>query len=233
MKLLVCGRRDYADYDTLKAAIVALKPTGIAHGAASGADSLAGQVADELGLPVTEYPANWRRYGRAAGMIRNKEMLRDYAPDAVLAAPGGRGTANMVAIARKAGVPTHMIEAEKAADKQVGSEAAPDAAPRVLSKRLGERDGVYIGRPGKWGNPFIEGRDGTRDEVVEKYREYLEGNSKLMGSLEELRGKNLVCWCAPARCHGDVLLALANRERPREVERQAQKAVPEQDYEVE
>ena len=66
-------------------------------------------------------------------------------------------------------------------------------------------DAVYIGRPSKWGNPYKIGRDGTREEVIEKYREYIQGKD-----LSELRGKDIVCWCAPKACHGDVLLELAN-----------------------
>jgi hypothetical protein len=68
---------------------------------------------------------------------------------------------------------------------------------------------VYIGRPSKWGNPFKSGRDGTLEEVIEKYREYVLGNAFLMGSLPELKGKTLGCWCKPKRCHGDVLVELA------------------------
>jgi hypothetical protein len=84
---------------------------------------------------------------------------------------------------------------------------------RVLNKRThGVPHGaIYIGRPGKWGNPFVIGRDGTREEVVAKYRAHLLGNAALLAALPELRGKDLVCWCAPHACHGDVLLALANR----------------------
>ena len=60
------------------------------------------------------------------------------------------------------------------------------------------------------GNPFIIGRDGTRAEVIAKYRDWLVRNERLMADLHELRGKDLVCWCAPSACHGDVLLELAN-----------------------
>lgn len=67
---------------------------------------------------------------------------------------------------------------------------------------------VYIGRPSKWGNPFKSGRDGTLDEVIEKYKEHVMSTAYLMGSLHELKGKTLGCWCKPKRCHGDVLVEL-------------------------
>lgn len=70
---------------------------------------------------------------------------------------------------------------------------------------------VYIGRPGKWGNPFVIGRDGSRAEVIAKYRAWLASQPELLDALDELRGKDLVCWCAPQACHGDVLIELANR----------------------
>ena len=70
---------------------------------------------------------------------------------------------------------------------------------------------IYIGRPSKWGNPFVIGTDGTREEVVAKYREYLLNNRELLAALEELEDKVLGCWCSPKACHGDVLAELANR----------------------
>ena len=71
---------------------------------------------------------------------------------------------------------------------------------------------VYIGRPGKWGNPFEIGKDGTREDVVRKYRAWVIKQPVLMSSLHELKGKTLGCWCAPRACHGDVLAELANKE---------------------
>ncbi|RWM69206.1 MULTISPECIES: DUF4326 domain-containing protein [Mesorhizobium] len=70
---------------------------------------------------------------------------------------------------------------------------------------------VYIGRPSKWGNPFIIGRDGSREEVIEKYRAWFASQPELLDALDELRGRDLVCWCAPLACHGDVLVEFANR----------------------
>jgi Domain of unknown function (DUF4326) len=69
---------------------------------------------------------------------------------------------------------------------------------------------VYIGRPSKWGNPFVLGKDGTREQVIAKYRCWLLTQPALMAALPELRGKTLGCWCAPHACHGDVLVELAN-----------------------
>lgn len=69
---------------------------------------------------------------------------------------------------------------------------------------------VYIGRPTKWGNPFVVGRDGTREQVIAKYRAFILTNPALLNALHELKGKTLACWCAPLPCHGDVLMALAN-----------------------
>jgi hypothetical protein len=68
---------------------------------------------------------------------------------------------------------------------------------------------VYVGRPSKWGNPFVVGKDGSREEVVEQYRVWLLA-STLMDDLHELKGRDLLCWCAPLACHGDILLDFAN-----------------------
>lgn len=75
---------------------------------------------------------------------------------------------------------------------------------------------VYIGRagkgqPGKWGNPFVLGKDGDRATCIAKYREYVLLRPDLMADLHTLRGKRLGCFCAPQSCHGDVLVELADR----------------------
>ena len=67
---------------------------------------------------------------------------------------------------------------------------------------------IDIRRPAKWGNPFQIGVDGTRSEVIEKFRQWIITQPQLMNDLEELRGKRLGCWCYPKPCHGDVLLDL-------------------------
>jgi Domain of unknown function (DUF4326) len=80
----------------------------------------------------------------------------------------------------------------------------------VLNKRTSSK-GVYIGRPSKWGNPFVIGPDGSRNDVVRKFEEYLMSNPKLMeAAKQELKGKDLVCFCSPLSCHGDILSRIAN-----------------------
>jgi len=77
---------------------------------------------------------------------------------------------------------------------------------------------VYIGRPSKWGNPFSIGKDGDRDEVIAKYRAWIQTQPELMKALPELKDKILGCWCAPQACHGNILaeMAAALNEQPEE-----------------
>lgn len=86
---------------------------------------------------------------------------------------------------------------------------------RVLNKhRAGvPADAVYIGRGSKWGNPFRIGRDGDRAAVIAKYERWLADQHHLLRALDELCGRDLICFCAPRACHGDLLLRLANTTR--------------------
>lgn len=88
--------------------------------------------------------------------------------------------------------------------------------PKVLNKKTDEipPDAVYVGRPSKWGNPYrIEPAIGnTRELVIGAYREWILNQPSLVGAAKkELRGKDLICWCAPLPCHADILLGLANQ----------------------
>jgi len=90
---------------------------------------------------------------------------------------------------------------------------------------------VNVARPGPWGNPFIVGKDGDREYCVELYKHLLNGYLSIVNPggasietlkasrryvadhVDELRGKNLACWCSVdgKPCHADVLLKIANR----------------------
>jgi hypothetical protein len=86
---------------------------------------------------------------------------------------------------------------------------------RVLNKhRAGvPADAVYIGRGSKWGNPFRIGRDGDRAAVIVMYERWLADQHHLLRALDELCSRDLICFCAPRACHGDLLLRLANTTR--------------------
>ena len=85
-------------------------------------------------------------------------------------------------------------------------------APRAVHCKR-ERHHAYIGRPSKWGNPFVVGQHGGRGECIALYERWLLENEALMVAPYELRGLVLGCWCAPRACHGDVLVRLANASR--------------------
>ena len=109
MRYLICGGRnptaeireavrDWVTENCLPGDVVI-------HGKARGVDTAAMLAAKSIGVMHCPFPADWKKHGRAAGPIRNKQMLTEGKPDVVVAFPGGRGTANMVQQAQKAGVP--------------------------------------------------------------------------------------------------------------------------------
>lgn len=100
--------------------------------------------------------------------------------------------------------------------------------PKVLNKRTATltelAHGIYVGRPSKWGNPYshhvkttAQYRVPDRETAVEKYRQWIEHHPTRDAFIEvvrrELKGKDLICWCAPQPCHADILLAIANEGR--------------------
>lgn len=114
MKVLVCGGRDYSDYwiltEVLNGAHKATPISCIIEGGALGADRFARQWAINNNVAVRTFNADWKTHGKAAGPIRNRQMLVEGAPDRVIAFAGGKGTANMVAMACMAGLPVFEIE---------------------------------------------------------------------------------------------------------------------------
>lgn len=107
-RVLVCGGRDYTDRKTLYRILDgAHKTWGISciiHGNARGADTLAAEWAKSRGVPDDPYPADWTRHGKAAGPIRNQEMITKGRPDIAFSFPGGKGTADMRKRLKKAGI---------------------------------------------------------------------------------------------------------------------------------
>lgn len=111
MRALVCGGRDFNDQAFVDSVLDEQAPTEICHGAARGADTLAGKWATKRNVPCRVFPADWQRDGNAAGPLRNAEMLREFKPDTIIAFPGGRGTADMVRRAKRADCVRRIVEA--------------------------------------------------------------------------------------------------------------------------
>lgn len=120
MKVLVCGSRHWTDKFSILDALADLpEGTIVVHGAADGADAMAGLAASRLGFKERPYPAKWGEYGKAAGHIRNSLMLEkehtESEPiDLVLAftpdLASSKGTLNMVTKAQAKGIPVRVIQ---------------------------------------------------------------------------------------------------------------------------
>ena len=107
MKILVCGSRVWSNIEVIENTLRAYSSDSIVvHGGARGADQIVDAIAKSLGMKTIVYPADWNRYGKSAGMIRNREMLEAEKPDLVLAFWDGesKGTKNMIDVATKAKV---------------------------------------------------------------------------------------------------------------------------------
>lgn len=108
MRVLVTGGRDYNDSRKVYAVLDRLHAEAgidcVIQGGANGADTLAVNWTHHAGVPSTTFLADWENQARFAGPVRNQRMLDEGNPDVVIAFPGGRGTADMVRKARKAGV---------------------------------------------------------------------------------------------------------------------------------
>ena len=119
MKILVCGGRKYDSYSTVSEVIdgeiftrfgdYPYHEVTIIQGEAKGADKLGKMFAQARSCQLESYPADWDRYGKSAGYIRNTQMLKEGKPDLVIAFPGGKGTKMMVDIAIKAGVQVVLV----------------------------------------------------------------------------------------------------------------------------
>lgn len=116
MRTLVCGGRNFSDKQFLWSFLDDQKITHLICGAQRtyrpqapfgfiGADWLAIEWAMNRIIPFTGVPADWHKFGFAAGPIRNAIMADEYAPEKCIAFPGGNGTMNMIRVAKAAGIP--------------------------------------------------------------------------------------------------------------------------------
>lgn len=112
--MIICGGRGYVerpgDYEYVAAKVNQLPITTIISGGASGADTMAIKFARKLGIDYKVFYAEWAKHGRSAGYRRNLLMAQN--ADAVIAFPGGKGTANMVSIAKQMGLTVYKVHDE-------------------------------------------------------------------------------------------------------------------------
>jgi hypothetical protein len=134
MRVLVTGGRTFNDREWLWAGLDLIHThpkmgpiTEIIEGGAPGADVRAGEWACRREIRCTVVPAQWEKHGRSAGYIRNAEMA-EMRPDVVLACPGGKGTANMVEVATKAGLNVIRLEKMPVVQGRPGNATGPSSA---------------------------------------------------------------------------------------------------------
>ena len=111
MRVIVCGSREWTSREAIADRLFDLPPgSTIVHGAAKGADRIAGQEAQKLGHLVEEHPADWEKHGKRAGYIRNA-LMASLGADLCIAFWDGRsrGTAMMVDIAEENGIPLELF----------------------------------------------------------------------------------------------------------------------------
>lgn len=112
MRIVVTGGRDYRNWETVRRVLDGIQPDSVYVGDATGLDAMAAEWCDSRCVSHQIFVANWDKFGKLAGPIRNEEMLRKAGRDAiVIAFPGGKGTANCVREAMKLNMTVLKVEA--------------------------------------------------------------------------------------------------------------------------
>ena len=113
MRVLVCGDRHWGDLFFIKLTLISLKPSVVIEGEARGADTLGRLAAEQLGIQVEKFPAEWLRYGKSAGVIRNQRMIDEGKPDLVVGfhdrIEESKGTKDMLQRSEKRGIKTLLL----------------------------------------------------------------------------------------------------------------------------
>ena len=212
MLVLITGDRKWRNEKLMRLALSTLNHLDtIIEGEAAGADSMSRDMAKAFGIKVIQVPADWTAYGRAAGPIRNREML-NLNPDEVWAfhdnLATSRGTLNMVQQAQRKGTFTRFFYTPSVFNVHHLPPVWTSLPSYAYIGRRGQ------GQDGKWGNPVIKGmqcpncgeKHDSNGSTLPCYETMLLRSLDYDPNyLEPLRHKHLVCFCKPGPCHGDVI----------------------------
>ena len=210
LRVQVTGGREYNIVSAIRLALATLSPTEIIHGAARGADTLAAQYGEAIGIKVSQFPADWNKHGKAAGAIRNEQMLLEAKPDVVLAFKGNSGTNHMKTTAHKHGYPVMVSD-------DYGNIQFDTRVHNMRNTNNQCPAGfVCVDRSTKWGNPNEVALNTPEEHqnVLALYEDHIrhmissDGNT--ITELAKLAGRTLACWCSPNPCHANIISYYAN-----------------------
>lgn len=180
MKVLVCGSREYQDRAKMAQVLGCLPISSLCHGAARGADLLAGGWATANGVPVVSFPAAWDLHGKKAGPIRNRRMLKEFGPDLVIAFKDDfdrmlrrGGTEDMVKIALRANVKTWLVS------NGVLDVLKPTLQGDLLCEQAAEAEEYLRSIPWTWLSPA--------GKILVDYNRYQAENAGLQTASDDFR----------------------------------------------
>lgn len=195
-RILICGGRNFNDKHMFDAAMRTIphhlnfnfigSPV-IISGGATGADTLARDFAIAEGLPFIEFPADWKKHGKRAGYIRNKQMLDEGRANLVVAFPGGKGTEMMIDLATKANVLVMKISRDPEGHVQVD-----EVNPKNMELRTKRYQQMYIDmvKPLKFLTPGQ--KNGIMRDLFLEEEEWLKNMDKdyneIMEAMEAMDG---------------------------------------------
>lgn len=196
MRLLVCGGRDYKDKACVYQALARFRSESflsdqddvLISGAARGADTIAIEYANCYGLILKTFPADWGTYGKKAGYIRNVQMLKEGQPDYVIAFPGGKGTAMMVDLAQKAGVPVIHVGRDPLGNVVMGAKGSSSSLPATTKPGIKTKlfQQKYIDRIAALQMLTPGQHDGIYQEIAHEEAIWLQGQDQAALEYEEI-----------------------------------------------
>ena len=201
-RYLVAGSRQFNNYFVFYRYINRYLPKDaiIVNGGADGADQLAAVYSECNGYVYEAYDADWNRYGKQAGTIRNRELAK-MITEAIFFWDGkSESTKELIEFVKQRGIKPLIITIT---DDDI---VKPHPDKVKMCKR--EPYDVYIGRGegSIWSNPYAISDTRNREYVVAMFTDYLLKKPSLLQRIFELKDKTLGCFCAPQLCHGDMIV---------------------------